>query len=124
MTKYAKIRLQAIQILEHTKEGELITEPDELAAFFDDITFLDFIQNVYNKRMANLLHRNKVMMKNNIKTRWFSSNKIKALENVYKLLANADELNRLKGEGNAEQLSGSDPLLEAINPKEIWDESC
>lgn len=124
MTKYAKIRLQAIQILENTKSGELITEPDELAACFDDISFLDFIQNVYNKRIANLLHRNKVMMKHNIKTRWFSSNKTKAMENVFKLLANSDELNRLNGESNAEQSSGSDPLLEAINPKEIWDESC
>lgn len=124
MTKYAKIRLQAIQILENTKSGELITEPDELAACFENISFLDFIQNVYNKRIANLLHRNKVMMKQNIKTRWFSSNKTKALENVFKLLANADELNRLNGESNAEQSSGSDPLLDAINPKEIWDESC
>lgn len=124
MTKYAKIRLQAIQILENTKSGELITEPDELAACFEDISFLDFIQNVYNKRIANLLHRNKVMMKQNIKTRWFSSNKTKALENVFKLLANADELTRLNGESNAEQSSGFDPLLEAINPKEIWDESC
>lgn len=124
MTKYAKIRLQAIQILENTSSGDLITEPDELAACFDDISLIDFIQHVYNKRIANLLHRNKVMMKHNIKTRWFSSNKTKALENVFKLLANADELNRLNGESNAEQSSGSDPLLEALNPKEIWDESC
>lgn len=124
MTKYAKMRVQAIQLLENTSKGDLITEPDELAAYFSEISLLDFIQHVYNKRIANLLHRNKVMMKANIKTRWFTSNKTKALENVYKLLANADELNRLKGEGNADQSSGSDPLLEAINPKEIWNESC
>lgn len=120
MTKYARIRLQAKKLLESTPQGESITEPDELAAYFDEISLLDFVNHVYNKKIADLLHRNKVMMKHNIKTRWFTSNKTKAMENVYKLLANADELNRLKGEGNAETSSGSDPLLEALNPREIW----
>lgn len=122
MTKYAKIRVEAIRLLENTSKGELITEPDELAAHFNQLSLIDFIQHVYNKKIADLLHRNKVMMKNNIKSRWFTSNKTKALENLYKLLANADELNRLKGESNSDQSSGSDPLLEALNPREIWDE--
>ena len=110
-------------LLENTKQGEIITEPDELASYFgDEISFSLFINKVYNKRIAEALRRNKAMMKHNIKSRWFTSNKTKALENVYKLLATSDELNRLKGESNTDLSSGSDPLLEALNPREIWSE--
>lgn len=123
MTLYSKIRHQAMLLLENTKQGEIITEPDELASYFgDEVSLNIFLNKVYNKRIAEALRRNKAMMKHNIKSRWFSSNKTKALENVYKLLATSDELSRLKGESNTEISSGSDPLLEALNPREIWSE--
>lgn len=123
MASYQKIRHKAMLLLENTKQGELITEPDELASFFsEEISLQSFLVHVYNKNIAEALRRNKAMIKHNIKSRWFISNKTKALENVYKLLATSDELNRLKGEGNQEASSGSDPLLEALNPREIWSE--
>lgn len=123
MASYQKIRHKAMLLLENTKQGELITEPDELASFFsEEISLQSFLVHVYNKNIAEALRRNKAMIKHNIKSRWFISNKTKALENVYKLLATSDELNRLKGEGNQETSSGSDPLLEALNPREIWSE--
>lgn len=120
MTKYAKLRRKAILLLENTKQGEYITEPDQLAAYFEDISFNEFIQNVYNKRIAHMLQRNKSLMKANLRTRWFLSNKIKAHEILYKLLATQDELSRIKGESQAIETSGSDPLLEALKPQEIW----
>ena len=121
MSKYFQIRKQCYDLLTKTKDGEYITEPEQLAAyFFDDITFLDFIQNVYNKKIASLLEYNKISMKANLRTRWFLSRQFKANETLYKLLANSDELQRLKGDGNTTEQSGSDPLLEAINPQRIW----
>lgn len=121
MSKYCKIRHQALLLLEQTPKGELITEPDELASYLD-ISFPEFIQKVYNKRIANALQKNKALMKANIRQRWFSSNRTNALETLYKLLANSEELSRLKGESNTENSSGSDPLLEALNPTEIWND--
>ena len=120
MTRYAKIRRKAILLLENTKQGEYITEPDQLAAYFEDLSLNEFIQNVYNKRIAHMLQRNKSAMKANLRTRWFLSNKIKAHEILYKLLATQDELSRLRGESQVVDASGSDPLLEAIKPQEIW----
>lgn len=120
MTKYAKLRRKAILLLENTKDGEYITEPDQLAAYFEDVSFVEFIQNIYNKRIANMLQRNKSLMKANLRTRWFLSNKIKAHEILYKLLATQDELSRIKGESQSVETSGSDPLLEALKPQEIW----
>lgn len=120
MTKYAKLRRKAILLLENTKPGEYITEPDQLAAYFEDISFSEFIQNVYNKRIAHMLQRNKSLMKANLRTRWFLSNKIKAHEILYKLLATQDELSRIKGESQSVETSDSDPLLEALKPQEIW----
>lgn len=122
MTQYAIIRRKALLLLNDTKYGDLITEPDELASYFTEITFIEFIQKVYSKRIAEALQRNKSVMKANLRRRWFNSNKIKAQENLYKLLATTDELQRLKGEGQVIESSGSDPLLEALNPQEIWSE--
>ena len=122
MTKYAVIRHQAMLLLNNTKQGDYITEPDQLASCFEDISLQEFINKVYNKRMADALRRNKAAMKANLRTRWFLSNKVKAQENLYKLLATADELQRLKGEGQTVETSGTDPLLEALNPQEIWSE--
>lgn len=121
MSKYCKIRHQALLLLEETRTGDLITEPDELASYLD-ISFPEFVQKVYNKRIANILQKNKAMMKANIRRRWFSSNRTNALETLYKLLANSEELSRLKGESNTENSSGSDPLLEALSPTEIWND--
>lgn len=120
MTKYAVIRHQAMLLLNNTKQGDYITEPDQLASYFEDISLQEFINKVYNRRMADALRRNKAAMKANLRTRWFLSNKVKAQENLYKLLATADELQRLKGEGQTVETSGTDPLLEALNPQEIW----
>ena len=121
MSKYFKIRQQCLKLLQNTKDGEYITEPEQLAAYFhEDITFIDFIQNVYNKQIASLLEINKVNMKANLRTRWFLSRQFKANETLYKLLANSDELQRLKGDNNNNEQSGSDPLLEAINPQKVW----
>lgn len=122
MSKYFKIRKQAIQLLQETRDGDLITDPDELAAHFD-LTLLDFVQHVYTKKIADLLEKNKALMKASIRKRWFISNRTQAMENVYKLLATSDELHRLKGEGNEANSFGSDPLIEALNPKEIWNET-
>lgn len=119
-TKYALLRHKALLLLENTKYGEYITEPDQLASFFDEISLEEFIKRVYNKRIAQALQRNKASMKANLRTRWYLSNKIKAHELLYKLLATQDELSRLKGESQAIESSGSDPLLEALNPQEIW----
>lgn len=121
MSRYFQIRQQCYNLLTKTKEGEFITEPEQLAAFFhDEITFLDFIQKVYNKKIASLLEFNRISMKANLRTRWFLSRQFKANETLYKLLANSDELQRLKGDGNTVEQSGSDPLLEAINPQKVW----
>lgn len=121
MSKYAKIKVQCLTLLNNTKEGLYITEPEQLASYFDDITFPEFIQNVYNKRIAHFLQRNKANMKADLRTRWFLSNKIKAQETLYRLLANTDELTRLKGESQTIEGSGSDPLLEVLKPQEVWD---
>lgn len=124
MSNYFKIRQKCYNLLTHTKDGEFITEPEQLAAYFsDEISFLEFVQNVYNKRIATLLEVNKTQMKANLRTRWFLSRQFKANETLYKLLANSDELQRLKGDSNNVEQSGSDPLLEAINPKQIWNDN-
>ena len=121
MSQYSKIRHKCYELLTSTKEGEYITEPVQLAAyFFDEVSFLEFIQRVYNKRIAELLEVNKTNMKANLRTRWFLSRQFKANETLYKLLANSEELQRLKGDSNNVEQSGSDPLLEAINPKQVW----
>lgn len=120
MSKYCKMRHQAMLLLD-TPKGELITEPDELASYLD-ISFSEFIQKVYNKRIATALERNKALMKADLRRRWFAGSKIKAHELLYKLLANSEELSRLKGEGNTDSSSGSDPLLEVIHPLEVWDD--
>lgn len=123
MSNYFKIRQQCYHLLTKTKEGEYITEPEQLASyFFEDVSFIDFIQNVYNKKIASLLEINKINMKSNLRTRWFLSRQFKANETLYKLLANSDELQRLKGDGNNVEQSGSDPLLEAINPQKVWNQ--
>lgn len=62
-------------------------------------------------------------MKANLRTRWFLSRQFKANETLYKLLANSDELQRLKGDSNNVEQSGSDPLLEAINPQTVWNDN-
>ncbi len=124
MSKYFKIRQECYNLLSKNKDGEYITEPEQLAAYFhEDISFIDFIQNVYNKKIASLLEVNKITMKANLRTRWFLSRQFKANETLYKLLANSDELQRLKGDDNHIDQSGSDPLLEAINPQEIWNDN-
>lgn len=119
MSKYAKIRHEAMLLLNNTKQGELITEPDQLAAHFE-LPLIEFIQKVYNKRIADCLQKNKANMKANLRTRWYCSGIMKAQENLYKLLASSDELQRLKGEGQVMETTGSDPLLEALNPQKIW----
>lgn len=120
MSKYAKIKRQCITLLENTKDGLYITEPDQLASYFEELSFAEFIQFVYNKRIAQALQRNKASMKADLRTRWFLSNKIKAQETLYRLLANQDELSRLRGESQATEGSGSDPLLEVLKPQEVW----
>lgn len=121
MSQYFKIRQQCISLLKNTKDGEFITEPEQLAAFFsEEVSFLEFIQYIYNKQIASLLELNKVNMKANLRTRWFLSRQFKANETLYKLLANSDELQRLKGDNNNTEQSGSDPLLEAVNPQKVW----
>ena len=122
MSTYQKIRHQAILLLE-SSEGEYIAEPDHLASYFsDEVSFQSFMQYIYNKRISNLLLKNKSLMKANLRKRWFITNKTKANELLYKLLANQDELTRLKGETQENNTSGSDPLLDAINPRNIWEE--
>lgn len=121
MSYYTKLRQECYKLLKNTKDGEYITEPEQLAAFFsDEISFLEFIQCVYNKRIATMLEVNKTMMKANLRTRWFLSRQFKANETLYKLLANSDELQRLKGDSQNTEQSGSDPLLEALHPQQIW----
>lgn len=122
MTKYYRMRRQALLLLENTKEGELITEPDQLASYFDDISFSDFISHVYNRRIANVLAKNKAIMKANIRKRWYLSPRGKSQETLYRLLASQDELSRLRGESQAIETTGSDPLLEAIKPQDIWND--
>lgn len=121
MSYYTKLRQKCYKLLSKTKEGEYITEPAQLAAYFsDELSLLEFIQCVYNKKIATMLDLNKTMMKANLRTRWFLSRQFKANETLYKLLANSDELQRLKGDSNNVEQSGSDPLLEAINPQTVW----
>ena len=124
MSYYTKLRQKCYKLLRNTKEGEYITEPEQLAAYFsDELSLLEFIQCVYNKRIKDLLELNKTMMKANLRTRWFLSRQFKANETLYKLLANSDELQRLKGDSNNVEQSGSDPLLEAINPQTVWNDN-
>lgn len=123
MSKYQLIRHQAIDLLTNTKEGDYITEPDQLASYFEDVSFEEFLQKVYNKRIANYLQRNKARLKANLRQRWFMSNKGKVQETLYRLLANSDELLRLQGETKPIQSSGSDPLINAINPLKVWDDT-
>lgn len=124
MSSYAKIRHKAMLLLENTKQGEYITEPDQLASYFEELSFAEFMKFVYNKRIAHALQRNKASMKANLRTRWFMSRTVKAQEILYRLLATQDELSRLRGETQAVESSGSDPLLEVLKPQEIWsDES-
>lgn|GEM_PF-5578416 len=124
MSYYTKLRQKCYKLLRNTKEGEYITEPEQLAAYFsDELSLLEFIQCVYNKKIKDLLELNKTMMKANLRTRWFLSRQFKANETLYKLLANSDELQRLKGDSNNVEQSGSDPLLEAINPQTVWNDN-
>lgn len=120
MSKYSIIRQKAYALLK-SKTGELITEPDELSIHLE-VPFPDFIKYVYNKRIANLLHDNKSAIKADLRKRWFYSNKAKLQENLYKLMASQDELQRLKGDGQILEESGSDPLLSAIDPQRVWNE--
>jgi len=124
LSYYTKLRQKCYKLLRNTKEGEYITEPEQLAAYFsDELSLLEFIQCVYNKKIKDLLELNKTMMKANLRTRWFLSRQFKANETLYKLLANSDELQRLKGDSNNVEQSGSDPLLEAINPQTVWNDN-
>lgn len=121
MSNYLKLKHKALHILEETKEGEYITEPEQLAAHFsDELSFVDFIQFIYNKKIAEILNRHKAEMKANLRTRWFQSRNFKANETLYKLLANQEELQRLKGESEQSSSSGSDPLLDVLDPQSIW----
>lgn len=116
-----KIRREAAKLLD-SPQGELIIEVDQLASYFSEyVSYSLFLEHVYNSRLRQALERNRVMIKANIRERWFSGNKLKAQENLYRLIATPDELARLKGEtDNIESNSTRDPLMDAIDAKDIW----
>lgn len=123
MSKYLKIRHQAIELLENTSEGIYITEPDQLASYFsEDISFQSFMQYVYTKRIQDVLYKHKAQLKADLRKRWFMSNKTVSHELLYKLLANQDELFRLKGESSEAVTQGHDPLLDVLKPNDVWND--
>lgn len=124
MSIYSQIRHKAVLLLQ-SKQGCYITEVYELASHFsDEISLQQFIQRVYNKRIADLLWENRTQLKSDLRKRWFASRQVKANELVYRLWADKEELARLDGKVNETQESGEDPLLKVLNPQDIWsDES-
>lgn len=115
-----KLRCQILKFLATTK-GEQITTLAGLAGHFG-MTLTEMLTRVHvAPEIHNLVEINKANLKEKMRKVWRNGNKPNLQLSAYRLMADEDELIRLSGDSpQSHQLERKDPLLEVLNPKEIW----
>lgn len=110
---------KALKILD-TKTGESITTIQELATLFPEVDYAWFCANCLDERLYSKIDRNRAAIRKRMKKRWFVSHNAKLQQLGFQLIATEEELERIDGTFSARGTKRKDPLLEVLDPKEVW----